>query len=238
MNAWVLAVVLSAADAGQAERPLYYGEQAISPAQLEGRTLRELTLMRNWIYARAGNPFRRKWLDAYFRAKDWYAPSKLDEGALTDADRDNAEKIAGYESKLTGPGLTKLRDEARARGDTIELRLISVRLGGWAGEGAAPADLSPLEDPAKLEGLITLKALDDFSPRDLKLLRNTVFARRGRPFTTDDMKGHFSTVAWYHPDPKYTDARLTAADKKNVQLIKSLEDSLKVKQTPRWYGAA
>jgi len=238
MNALVVALVLSAADAGQAERPLYYGEQKISPAQLEGRTLRELTLMRNWIYARAGNAFRRKWLDTYFRTKDWYAPSKLDESLLTDADRDNAEAIAGYESKLTVEQLTRLRDAARARGDTLELRLISVRLGGWAGEGPAPAELSPLEDPAKLEALLTLKALDDFSPRDLKLLRTTIFARRARPFVTDDMRGHFSTVAWYHPDPKYTDARLTAVDKKNVQLIKSLEDSLKVKERPNWYGAA
>lgn len=238
MSPLLLAIVLSAADAGAAERPLYYAERRITAAQLEGRTLKELTLMRNWIYARAGNSFRRKWLDEYFRGQGWYTPATLDEVLLTAADRANAEAISGYESKLTVPQLTKLRDEARTGGDQIELQLLSVRLGGWAGEGAAPTELSPLEDPTRLDALLTLKALDDFSPRDLKLLRNTVFARRGRPFTTDDMKGHFSTVAWYRADPKYTDARLTAIDKKNVQLIKSLEDSLHVKETPRWYGAA
>jgi hypothetical protein len=240
MSALVMVLVLAATDAGRpVERPLYYGEQKIGAAELEGRTLRELTLMRNWIYARAGNGFRRHWLDAFFKKQDWYSPMPvMDEGALTDMDRENADAIASHEAKLTVAQLTKLRDEARARHDDLELRLLSVRLGGWAGEGEAPKDLSPLEDPTKLDALLKLKALDDFSPRDLKLLRNTVFARRGRPFTTDDMKGHLATVAWYQADPKYTDARLTAVDKKNVQLIKSLETSLKVKERANWYGAA
>ena len=38
-------------------RQLYY-ERALTDEDLAGRTLRELSLMRNWIYARAGNPFR------------------------------------------------------------------------------------------------------------------------------------------------------------------------------------
>jgi hypothetical protein len=110
--------------------------------------------------------------------------------------------------------------------DEIELRLLSVRLGGWAGEGEAPKDLSPLESPDKLDKLLTLSDLDDFSPRDLKLLRNTVFARRGRPFKTPLVQGHFKTVLWYQADPKYADSRLTEVDKKNVQLILSLEKKL------------
>ena len=38
---------------------------------LDGRSLREHTLMSNWIYARAGNPFRKPWLDTFFRAQAW-----------------------------------------------------------------------------------------------------------------------------------------------------------------------
>ena len=261
MGALMLAMVLSVADAGSVEkRPLYYVTKAITDAELTGRTLQELTLMRNWIYARAGNEFRKAWLNHYFRALPWYpgwsAPDaeldpvfEYDASKLTELDHANALKIATYESKLTLAELTAMRDVARARKDQIELLLLTVRLGGWAGDGPAPKDLTPLEDPSKLDGLLKLAMLDDFSPREVKLLRNTVFARRGRTFTTEDMKGHFSTVAWYHPDPAYTDKRLTKIDKKNIQLIKSLEDTLnsrskegynalRQKEDPNWYGAA
>ncbi len=124
---------------------------------------------------------------------------------------------------------------------------MSERLGEWAGEGAPPKGLSPLEDPTQLDRLLKLPELDDFSPRDLKLLRNTIFARRGRPFVTPMLKAHFATVGWYHPDDTYADARLTPVDKKNIALVLSLERQLNrgKKKAPAdetnkeaWYGAA
>ncbi|MEW5741851.1 MAG: YARHG domain-containing protein [Myxococcota bacterium] len=243
--------------AAPAQRPLVLSRPA-TKADVEGRSLRELTLMRNWVYAKRGNSFRRPWLDAYFRKLSWYAPREAqstegldpEEVARDDA---NAAFIAEYEAGLTKEQLLAMRDEVRSRvkaaggkasaDDAIELRLLSVRLGGWAGEDAPPADLTPLEEPKKLDKLLTLKDLDGLSGRDLKLLRNTVFARRGRPFTTELMKGHFKTVTWYQADEKYSDARLTPTDKKNVKLILSLETKL---QRPvradappdGWYGAA
>jgi hypothetical protein len=202
----------------------------------EGRSLRELTLMRNFPYAQAHNSFRRTWLREYFQdhLKGYYGLETMDESVLTDVMRANAEAVATYEASLTKDELIARRDAVRARlkekkgtpEDDIELRLLSVRLGGWAGDGDAPADLSALEAPDKLDKLLKLSDLNDFSPRDLKLLRNTVFARRGRPFKTPLVQGHFKTVLWYAADPKYADARLTELDKKNVQLILSLEKKL------------
>lgn len=239
------------------ERPLTL-DRAATKADVEGRSLRELTLMRNWVYAKRGNTFRRPWLDAFFRAQPWYAPRETlstdglsaEEVALDDA---NAAFIGGYEAALTKAQLTAMRDAVNARvkaaggqppaDDAIELRLLSVRLGGWAGEGPAPKDLTPLEDPTKLGRLLKLSDLDGLSGRDLKLLRNTVFARHGRPFTTDLVKGHFKTVSWYQPNETYADAQLTAVDKKNVKLILSLETKLqrpvKADGPPDgWYVAA
>lgn len=236
--ALVTLLVLCAAPA--AERPLTLDHKATA-ADVEGRSLRELTLMRNWIFAKRGNTFRRPWLDAFFRAKPWYAPrEKLstdglapEEVALDDV---NAAFIGEYEAALTKEQLTVMRDAVNARvkaaggkasaDDAIELRLLSVRLGGWAGEGPAPKDLTPLEEPSKLDKLLKLSDLDGLSGRDLKLLRNTIFAKRGRAFTTDLVRGHFKTVTWYAADEQYTDARLTAVDKKNVKLILSLETKL------------
>ena len=78
--------------AGPAPIP-YYFTRAIKPADLKGKTLRELTLMRNTIYARAGNTFRKKWLRAHFEGQPWYKPTGLDPDKLTDRDRANADAI-------------------------------------------------------------------------------------------------------------------------------------------------
>ncbi len=249
----LLAVPVFAAEptpmpAAATPRVLYVG-RALTPADLEGRSLRELTLMRNWVYALRGNEFRRAWLREFFTAFRWYQPDQngfLNKEYLTNLDADqlaiddkNAAAIAAYEAALTTEQLTAMRDATRARlkqkrtaDDEIELRLLSARLGGWAGEGKAPADLSPLENPALLDQVLTLKQLDDLSPRDLQILRNTIFARRGRAFETPLVKGHFTTISWYAADPKYSDARLTAVDKKNIKLIQSLERQLKRADEP------
>ena len=248
---FILMLLAGAPDAGPSRRPLELGDRAVSPADLEGRSLYELTLMRNVIFARAHNHFRRAWLREFFSAQSWYVDETLDEALLGAHDSDNAEKIAAYEAGLTREQLLADRDRTRARlkqqqskEDELELRLLSERLGEWAGEGAPPKGLSPLEDPSQLDQLLSLSQLDDFSPRDLKLLRNTIFARRGRPFVTPMLKAHFATVGWYTADPKYSDSRLTAVDKKNVALVLSLEQKLQPKKAPeetnkeRWYGRA
>lgn len=241
-----------------ADRPLY-ATKALTPAELTGRSLRELTLMRNWIYARRGNEFRRAWLRDFFTKQKWYAPNQslfLSGGWRNESedapeawarDDKNAELIAEYESNLTTEQLVAMRDAVRSRlknvkesnnDDLIELKLISVRLGGWAGEDAVPAGLTPLENPKRLDGLLKLTDLDDLSPRDLKLLRNTIFARKGRPFETPLVKGHFKTVQWYVADPKYSDKLLTDVDKKNVKLIQSLERELKRESETNFMVAA
>ncbi|MBL8919930.1 MAG: YARHG domain-containing protein [Myxococcaceae bacterium] len=258
MRALLLAVAVTAAPALADERPLTF-TRPLTADDLSGRSLRELTLMRNWIYARRGNEFRRKWLRDFFVAQKWYSADQRaflsgewkansDDGPEVWAREDkNAEMIAEYESALTVEQLVAMRDAARARlkdaktpdpNDAVELRLLSVRLGGWAGEGAAPADLTPLENPKRLDGLLKLSDLDDLSARDLKLLRNTIFARKGRPFETPLVKGHFKTVQWYSPNPKYADAMLSDLDKKNVKLIQSVERALKRENEQNYMVAA
>ena len=236
-------------DAGNAPRPLEFADRPVTDSDLQGRTLYELTLMRNYPFARAHNKFRKSWLHKYFSQKG-LGGDELDESLLGPFDRANAEKIAAFEAGLSRGQLLADRDQTRARlnkhvteEDAIELKLLSERLGEWAGEGDKPKDLGPLEDPDRLNQLLTLAQLDDLSPRDLKLLRNTIFARRGRPFVTPMLKAHFATVAWYKPDPKYSDDRLTNIDKKNIALIAGLEKKLSPKSVDelvkeRWYTAA
>lgn len=228
------------------ERPLYY-ERQITLDDLQGRTLRELSLLRNTIYARAGNPFRKKWLNDYFSAQPWYRPLKeIDQGKITPLDRKNAEIIANFDASITRPELLLRRQEWQAKADTpegnIELRLLSMRLGEWSGNDE---DRTPLEDPTLLDKQLTVEQLSDFSRRDLRLVRNLVYARHGRPFKSDLLKAYFGTLSWYKSDPAYTDARLTALDKRNINLILSVENQLggpltdyQHKKEDGWFAAA
>lgn len=217
------------------DRPLYYTGE-ITESDLVGQTLWELTLLRNTIYARAGNTFRKKWLADYFNAQPWYhALPAIDESKLTPLDRRNAEAIAKYDASLSRDQvkfmLQNVMAEIRASGSTpedrIELRLLSARLGTWVGPSDTPADeRSPLEDPTVLDKQLSLDQLKDLSRRDLRILRNTIYARRGRPFRSDLLRAYFEATEWYKADPGYTEARLNAVDNRNIKVIRSVEDEL------------
>jgi hypothetical protein len=223
--------------AAAAERPLYYA-RALAPADLEGRTLRELSLMRNTIYARAGHTFRKPWLRSYFTAQSWYqALPRDDDSKLTEVDHANAKLITQAEEAQTRPDLLARRDAVLARQragtaapeDDIELTLLNTRLGARASaeaEAAPPSDVSPLEDPSQLDRLLTLKQLDGLSRRDLRILRNTVYARHGRAFKSQLLQQYFGNMSWYQVDPAFTEKRLTKIDTTNIRLIKSVEGSL------------
>jgi hypothetical protein len=103
--------------------------------------------------------------------------------------------------------------------DRIELGLISRAMGDFAldeGQRAQAAD--------SLDKVLAVKELRQLSLRDLRLLRNTIYARRGRPFKSPLLQEHFKRMPWYTPDPAYTDKRLTKTDKRNIDLIVQVEN--------------
>lgn len=71
----------------------------------------------------------------------------------------------------------------------------------------------------------TRERLTGVHPHTLRVYRNEVFARHGRPFTSADLQAAFSATAWYTPDPEYTDARLTDADRACLAHIQALEQA-------------
>ncbi|HZH76839.1 MAG TPA: YARHG domain-containing protein, partial [Archangium sp.] len=77
---------------------------------------------------------------------------------------------------------------------------------------------------ASLDRVLSVAELRQLSLRDLRLLRNTIYARRGRPFKSKVLQAHFSAMSWYRKDEAYTDARLTANDKRNIDLIRAVEN--------------
>ncbi len=62
------------------------------------------------------------------------------------------------------------------------------------------------------------------SSTELRLIRNTVFARHGRKYDKNpELQSYFDTCSWYKPRDEYSDAELTQADRDNVKTILALE---------------
>ncbi len=99
-------------------------------------------------------------------------------------------------------------EEAR-RGDK-EARKKGAQLPDYHGRFASDPRLAP-EDVA-------------FVPRkQLSILRNEIFARYGRPFTSDELKEHFRAQPWYEERADFDEKVLTANDRANIALIQRFE---------------
>jgi hypothetical protein len=216
----------------------YYSAEPLQRSELEGLSLYDLALRRNTIYARVGNPFNKKWLHDYFATQPWYTPlPRAELERLSEVDRRNAALIAEVEASVPAAELRARKDgllEVRANmgsafccGDAIELELVSAALGEYAGDPSVPvSQRSPLEDPNVLARKLTQAQIADLSRRDLRLARNTIFARYGRSFKSPILQDWFSQKTWYAVDPKYSDSRLTDVDKANIELLQARENEL------------
>ena len=73
---------------------------------------------------------------------------------------------------------------------------------------------------------ITEQMLANVSIADLRLLRNEVYARHGRPFQTPWLAEYFKQQPWYTPRRDYSDAELSAVERANIALIAKREEEL------------
>lgn len=60
---------------------------------------------------------------------------------------------------------------------------------------------------------------------ELPYLRNEIFARYGRPFTTDKYRNYFIAQSWYREVPDYQDSWIPAIERENSTLMMNLEKS-------------
>jgi hypothetical protein len=59
--------------------------------------------------------------------------------------------------------------------------------------------------------------------QNLRLLRNTIYARHGCIFNLEDLTVHFKQFDWYNPRFENVDRLLTDVDKYNIQMIQEFE---------------
>jgi len=116
----------------------------------------------------------------------------------------------------------KYTDALLTSEDKIELGLIARALGSFAIDGNVDHDEEGKGNG--LDRLLPVGELRQLSMRDLRLLRNTIYARRGRTFKSQILRDHFAGMSWYEINAAYTDKLLSKTDTRNISLIKSVEN--------------
>ena len=71
---------------------------------------------------------------------------------------------------------------------------------------------------------ITRTLLDGLFVEDAAKMRQEIYARRGKVFTKEPwFQTYFESFSWYKANPEFTDAQLTAMEKRNIATITAYE---------------
>lgn len=115
--------------------------------------------------------------------------------------------------KYDGKGLSDVERKNLILIDTIRKQQRRVAL--------APGDMELFENK-----LVTEAMLRGLSLHELRLLRNEIYARRGRIFKTLWIQQYFGSQMWYDPKEDFKDEDITGTDKTNIETIVALETKL------------
>jgi hypothetical protein len=85
----------------------------------------------------------------------------------------------------------------------------------------APGDMELFEDK-----LISAQMLHGLSLNELRLLRNEIYARRGRQFQAPWLSQYFYSQPWYQPSDDFKDEDVSGPNKTNVETIVAYEQKI------------
>ena len=77
--------------------------------------------------------------------------------------------------------------------------------------------------PQSSTKVLTKADVEDFSQKELRVMRSEIYARHGYSFKKRDIREHFDDKDWYMPMAMNIAAQLTPVEKKNEALIKRYE---------------
>lgn len=96
----------------------------------------------------------------------------------------------------------------------------------------SPGDMEHFENR-----LVAEEMLKGLSLHELRLLRNEVYARRGRQFRTEWLSQYFYSQPWYDPREDSAEPELSVTEKKNIETIvvyeRKVKDSLSAQPIPK-----
>lgn len=179
----------------------WLSEGKISLADLAGLSAGDLRILRNAIFAMHGYKFKSADLQEYFGRFPWYSPGYSDVSAqLSPIEKANIELIQKHEGK--GASGSKSTGKAKLR------------------------NVSFANDYSDVVCYVYLDASDlrGLSSTELRLLRNTIYARHGRRFKDAALQNYFNSMYWYNPTcNEVSPSSLSAVEKHNIALIQSFE---------------
>lgn len=73
--------------------------------------------------------------------------------------------------------------------------------------------------------VISDDAIGDLFAEDLRVLRNEIYARRGRVFKDQELQKFFDAQSWYKPNPEFKDEMLGEIEIQNLAKIRLAEES-------------
>lgn len=80
-----------------------------------------------------------------------------------------------------------------------------------------------IREKLSTESLAEETLLDLFT-EDLRILRNEIYARRGRIFKDAELQKYFAAQSWYQPNPDFKDEQLSDIEFQNLAAIKKAEE--------------
>ena len=177
----------------------WLSERKLDISDLSGLSAGDLRLLRNAIFAKHGYIFSSDDLTKYFSNFQWYKPtSKNVTKLLSSVEQTNINLISKYEGK----GSVKTSATAK---------LSSISYTGDYSDIVCHTYLSASD----IYGL---------SKEQIRILRNTIYARHGRKFKKADLKNYFNQFSWYNG---YRDeinmSELSAIEKHNINLLQKYE---------------
>ena len=67
--------------------------------------------------------------------------------------------------------------------------------------------------------------LSSYTKSELRILRNSIFAKHGYIFKSEDLKMYFSQFEWYKPEFNNVNHKLNSVEKENIKILKQAEDN-------------
>jgi hypothetical protein len=140
--------------------------------------------------------------------------------------QNNDSKIEELEKQIQMQNESILRDKEADLKKTIEEKDAEINnLKNKKNANANPSYFAAGAGrfPQGSQRYLSYTDVEYLSSRDLKIMRNEIFARHGYIFKTSDMIQHFNSQSWYRALNNDVTAYLSKIEKDNVNFIKQYE---------------
>jgi len=131
-------------------------------------------------------------------------------------------KYEGYDTtdigiKISGDNLTNESISVSATATATAKKTSATTSGGVSGDYIISGSDARV---------ISKSELTNLNAWQLKVARNEIYARHGRPFVHKDLQCYFAKKSWYSEDPNFSESSLSATENKNVATILAYEQEI------------